>query len=524
MINRINKSNAIAFIFALLISASPLGAHAASIITTVAGNGATGYSGDNGIASSTELDSPWGVAVDDSGNIYIADTDNNVIRKVDNDTGIITTVAGDGAAGYSGDNGLATSAELNFPDGIAVDTSGNIYIADFSNNVIRKVDHTTGIITTVAGGGTGAHVCDNKPATSAYLFQPMGVAVDGSGNIYIAQGTDSVICKVDHATGIITTVAGDGTQGYSGDNGLATSATLNHPMGVAVDGDTNIYITDIAIGSSVIRKVDHVTGIITTVAGDGAVGYSGDNGPATSATLYLPTGVAVDCSGNIYIADSGNAAIRKVDYATDIITTVAGIGTAGYSGDNGPATSAMLNTPIGVAVDSIGNIYIADSSNNRIRMVKLSSGVGGVPCVPMDLNATSGDTQVSLNWTASTGATSYNVYEGTTAGGESSTPVATGITGTSTSITGLVNGKTYFFTVVAVNANGASSASVESSATPNTVSVTPSGGGGSGGGGGRGGGGIGPETLLGLIMLVVGFSYTARRGREKLRIGSPRQG
>jgi sugar lactone lactonase YvrE len=313
------------------------------------------------VATSTELYTPHGVAVDSSGNIYIADNGNNRVRKVS--AGIIITVAGNGTGLYSGDSGAATSAELYGPSGVAVDSSGNIYIADTYNERIRKVS-TSGIITTVAGNGAATFSGDGGAATSAELHGPSGVAVDSSGNIYIADTYNERIRKVS-TSGIITTVAGNGTGGYSGDGGAATSAELYYPSGVAVDSSGNIYIAD--RNNDRIREVS-TSGIITTVAGNGTWGYSGDSGAATSAELYGPSGVAVDSSGNIFFVEDGNNRVRKVS-ASGIITTVAGNGTGGYSGDGGVATSAELYTPYGVAVDSSGNIYIADLNNNRIRKV-----------------------------------------------------------------------------------------------------------------------------------------------------------
>jgi trimeric autotransporter adhesin len=335
------------------------------IITTVAGDGTTGYKGDGGLATSAGLYYPQGVAVDASGNIYIADTVNHRIRLVTKSTGIITTVAGDGTIEYKGDGGLATSAGLYFPYGVAVDASGNIYIADYYNHRIRLVTKSTGIITTVAGDGIAGYTGDGGLATSAGLNYPQGVAVDASGNIYIVDTSNSRIRLVTKSTGIITTVAGDGTIEYKGDGGLATSAGLYYPYGVAVDASGNIYIADTVNGR--IRLVTKSTGIITTVAGDGSILYKGDGGLATSAGLYSPFGVAVDASGNIYIADTVNSRIRLVTKSTGIITTVAGDGTVGYKGDGGLATSAGLSTPYGVAVDASGNIYIVDSS--RVRLV-----------------------------------------------------------------------------------------------------------------------------------------------------------
>jgi uncharacterized protein (TIGR03437 family) len=330
------------------------------VITTVAGNGASGYSGDNGPANSAQLYGPSGVAVDAAGNLYIVDRYNYRIRKVSG--GVITTVAGNGTAGFTGDNGPATGAQLDDPEGLAVDALGSLYVADYGENRIREVSN--GRITTVAGNGSEGYSGDNGPATGAQLFFASGVAVDAAGNLYIADAGNQRIRKVSN--GVITTVAGDGTRGYSGDDIPATSTQLAYPSGIAVDSAGNLYIAD--TGNQRIRKVSN--GVIATVAGDGTAGYGGDNGPATSAQLYDPGGVAVDSAGNLYIADSGNR-VRKV--SNGVIATVAGTGSYGYSGDNGPATSAQLYGPSGVAVDAAGNLYIADSYNDRIR--KVSNGV-----------------------------------------------------------------------------------------------------------------------------------------------------
>jgi uncharacterized protein (DUF779 family) len=329
------------------------------VITTVAGNGTLGFSGDNGPATSAQLSYPQDLAVDSAGNLYIADLGNARIRKVSG--GVITTVAGNGTTGFSGDNGPATSAQLDGAYYVAVDSAGNLYIADCENNRIRKV--ANGVITTVAGGGTSG-LGDNGPATSAQLSIPQGLAVDSAGNLYIV---DSDSCRIRKVSGgVITTVAGDGWGGFGGDNGPATSAQLFLPSGVAVDSAGNLYIVD--SDNYRIRKVSG--GVITTVAGNGT-GFGGDNGPATSAQLFLPSGVAVDSVGNLYIADAFNARIRKV--SNSVITTFAGNGTVGFSGDNGPASSAQLNGPASVAVDSTGSLYIADAGNSRIR--KVSGGV-----------------------------------------------------------------------------------------------------------------------------------------------------
>jgi sugar lactone lactonase YvrE len=328
------------------------------MIATVAGNGnyADQFGGDGGPATSAELGFPQGVAVDSAGNLYIADTGNGRIREVSN--GIITTVAGNGGR-VQCDNCPATSSSLG-ASGVAVDSAGNLYIADGSAR-IRKVSN--GVITTVAGGG-GLPFGDGGPATSAQLYDPLGVAVDSTGNLYIADLFDERIREV--SDGVIATVAGNGTRGISGNNGPATSAQLADPNGLAVDSAGNLYIADTSDDS--IRKVSN--GMIETVAGNGHCCFGGDGGPATSALLNFPAGVAVDSAGNIYIADTGNDLIRKV--SNGVIATVAGNGAPLYGGDGGPATSAELDRPCCVAVDSVGNLYISDG-NNRIR--KVSNGV-----------------------------------------------------------------------------------------------------------------------------------------------------
>jgi uncharacterized protein (TIGR03437 family) len=324
-------------------------------ITTVAGNGNGGFSGDGGPATSASLHSPYQVAVDSAGNLYIADGTNHRVRKVSG--GTITTVAGNGADGFSGDGGPATSASINHPSGVAVDSAGNLYIADEYNNRIRKV--SGGTITTVGGSGSYRFSGDGGLASSASLNSPRSVAVDSGGTLYIAESEGHRIRKV--SGGMITTVAGNGNAGFSGDGGPATSASLYQPWGVAVDSGGNLYVAD--SDNNRIRKVSG--GTITTVAGNGNQGFSGDGGPATSASLSGPSGVAVDSAGNLYIVDGYR--IRKVSGGT--ITTVAGNGNQGFSGDGGPATSASINAPSGVAVDSAGNLYIADEYNNRIRKV-----------------------------------------------------------------------------------------------------------------------------------------------------------
>ncbi len=339
------------------------------IITTIAGNGIGGYSGDGLIATKATLLEPTGVALDALGNIYIADNGNNRIRKIDAITGIISTVAGTGTAGYSGDNGLATSANLNNPYSISIDITGNIYIADYYNNRVRKVNANTGIITTIAGDGTFGYSGDNGLATLAKLTKPTGVAFDAAGNIYIVDNYYKNIRKVAISTGIITTVAGGGSS--LGDGGAATSALLSGPTGIALDAFDNIYIAD--YGNNRIRKVTISTGIITTVAGNGTSSSSGDSGIAILAGIPTPNAITLDASGNMYISDNDH--IRKVTLSTGIINNFEGTKVADSDGDGGLAISSQLCHPYGIAFDASKNIYIANQCDNRIRKVTANTGI-----------------------------------------------------------------------------------------------------------------------------------------------------
>ena len=333
------------------------------IITTIAGNGSLGYSGDGSPATSAQLSDPQAAAVDAAGTLYIADSGNNRLRRVGTNN-IITNLAGTDSYGSFYDDGPATRAPLAFPFGVTVDTAGNLYIAEGSR--IRKISTNGIIITTVAGVNVAGYSGDGGPATNAQLSWSRGIAVDASGNVYFSDTNNHRIRKVS-TNGIITTFAGNGSAGYSGDGGLATSAQIDYPTAVALDGLGNLYLADTA--NHRIRKIAR-NGTITTVAGDGFQGYFGDGGPAASARLDLPLGLAVDTMGNLYIADANNRVIRKIS-VNGIITTIAGIGRFyGYSGDGGPAASAQLSDPAGLAVDAIGNVYIADDSNNAIRMLK----------------------------------------------------------------------------------------------------------------------------------------------------------
>ncbi len=343
-------------------------------ISTVAGNGTAAFSGNGLAATGASLNSPSGVALDSAGNLYIADQGNHRIRKVTASTGVISTVAGNGGAGYFGDGLAATSASIRLPSSVAVDGADNLYIAEYGSHRIRKVTAATGVISTVAGNGTGGFLGDGAAATSARLNEPNDVAVDSAGNLYIADQANQRIRKVTAADGFINTVAGsNGTAGFTGDGAAATSARLGQPTGVAVDGAGNIYIADRF--NQRIRKVTTVDGFINTVAGNGTQGFTGDGAAATGARIRSPSGVALDSAGNFYIADTSNHRIRMVTASTGFISTVAGNGTQTYGGDGAAATLARLNSPIALALDASGNVYIADLGNYRIRKVTAATGV-----------------------------------------------------------------------------------------------------------------------------------------------------
>jgi sugar lactone lactonase YvrE len=424
-------------------------------ILVMAGSGSSGFSGDNGPAPAAQLNGAWGLALDQAGNLYIADTKNNRIRKVD-PAGIISTVAGTGGTGFSGDGGPATAAQFAAPTGLAFDRLGNLFVADTANSRIRKIN-LGGVISTVAGNGEWRFAGEGGPATAASFYLPLGLATDANNNLFVADCGNSRVRKIDPA-GTITTVAGDGNPnvfendvpaistgiadvtgvtvdlagnlliaspgsglvrrvdsngrisnvagsfagtGFSGDGGPATTARLSGPIGVAVDATGNILFTDSY--NNRVRKVTSLSGIISTVAGTGIVGSSGDGGSATAARLASPFGVAVDTAGNLYIADNaGNEApfgglrivgdtndnrVRKVT-PDGAISTIAGNGTFGLSGDGGPATAAQLAGPTGVAVDNAGNLFIADFDNGRVRKVTpagaISTIAGPVLSDPLD--------------------------------------------------------------------------------------------------------------------------------------------
>jgi sugar lactone lactonase YvrE len=389
-------------------------------ISTVAGTGIAGFSGDGGLARNAMLNLPTGLLLDSAGEMLVADRGNNRIRKIDR-SGIITTIAGTGEAGNSGDGGPALLAELNSPMALSRDIFGNLYFSDRGNNSVRKID-TFGTISTVAGTGTAGYNGDGIPAIAAELNQPVGLSVDVAGNLFIGDFMNRRVRKVDKS-GIITTFAGNGMPGFGGDGGLATNAEVDRPLGLLIVGN-QLLISTAGSGRSHIRTVDFGSNIINTFAGS-SDGFDGDghpplstdfNGPlgmqltasgsllvadrynarirevtssatgtraggpgsdnklATLAVLIVPQNLTFDSGGNCYVAEWGGMRVRKVDACSGRITTVAGTGVTGYSGDGGPAAAAQINGPFGVAVDGTGNLFIADTGNNVIRKVD-SSGI-----------------------------------------------------------------------------------------------------------------------------------------------------
>jgi sugar lactone lactonase YvrE len=340
-------------------------------LSTFAGNGGGGYSGDNGAATSAQISAPSGVAADRAGNVYVVDTSNYVVRKIDTD-GVIHTFAGNTTGDNKCSGGVPTSVGLDTPQGVAVDSSGNVYIADPACGMVFKVDAAGKALTTIAGGPDATLMGDGGPATSTVLGYPVAVAVDTAGTIYIADSGSNTIRTVDRG-GIIHTLAGNGAADYTGDGGPAKAAALSSPEGVAVDRAGNVYIAD--FGNNVVRRVDK-SATIRTFAGSGTAGYAGDEGPAAAAQLLAPEGVAVDNYGAVYIADTGNNVIRNVD-GNQMIHTFAGNGTGDFGGDGGPAAAGELAQPGGLAeYDTYPHpfvadvqIYVADTVNNRVRRI-----------------------------------------------------------------------------------------------------------------------------------------------------------
>lgn len=390
-------------------------------ISTIAGTGTAAFSGEGVAATGAELNKPAHVILDPTGTIlYISDHDNNRIRCI-SATGIITTVAGTGTAGFGGDGGPATAATLNKPNGLAFDNAGNLYFSDENNNRIRKID-VAGTITTVAGKGTAGYSGDGGAATAAELNHPNGIAIDpldATPSIYFTEGANHVVRYIN-ASGKISTIAGTHVSGFSGDGGSSLSAQLNYPYDVALDaGGAHLYIAD--AGNNRVRKLTGLT--ISTIAGTGTGAYFGDGGAATAAMLNYPATVMADAYGNVYIGDGANNRIRKIN-AAGIISTVAGGPVGGFGGDGGLAVLAALSTPGGQAKDAAGNLYIADAGNHRIRKVTptpLSISGGGTVCAGTTTTLTG--TPSGGTWTSSNpGVASIGSSSGI------STPVAAGTT------------------------------------------------------------------------------------------------
>jgi sugar lactone lactonase YvrE len=329
-------------------------------------------------ATTVPLILPSAIVYDPQGNLYVAETGNHVIRKIDT-LSQITTIAGTGTQGFSGDNGPATAAQLDSPQGLALDAANNLYIADTHNHRIRKLTASTQTITTIAGTSIPNFSGDSGPATSAQLNLPTSLALDSTGNLYFADSANHRIRRIAASTQTITTIAGSGTQGFSGDNGPATAAAIDSPTGLALDAANNLYLTD--THNHRIRRIDATTQTITTIAGDG-----------TLSALALPKGLSVDSSGNLYLADSANHRIRRIDAATGQITTIAGNGTQTFSGDGGPAIDASLDSPRATALSPANLVTIADTGNQRIRQIDASGNlnpIGGLgPITPNTLSLT----------------------------------------------------------------------------------------------------------------------------------------
>ena len=338
------------------------------IIRTVLGNGSEGWDGDGGPAIAAACQTPYACEFDPQGNLVVCMGRHHRIRRMDAQTGMITLIAGTGEAGYAGDGGLATEALINQPYGLAIDTNGDTYFAQRFDPVVRKIDGHTGIITTVAGTGEFGYSGDGGPGCEAMLREPNDLHLDGRGGLLIADIQDQRIRRVDLATGIITTFAGTGEKSRDGDGKLRTEASLMGPRAVSVDSQGNVYVCE-REGNGV-RKISP-DGVLTTIAGgDSVYGYTGDGGPALAAAWGAPKAMRCDLNDNIIVVDSDNCAVRRIDARTSIVTTIAG-GHEGSGGDGGPATEAGLIHPHGCGIDADGDLFIADTHNHRIRVVGL---------------------------------------------------------------------------------------------------------------------------------------------------------
>ena len=389
-------------------------------ITTIVGTGVAGFGGDGGPGIAASINNPNAVYSSTTGLVYISDAMNHRIREL-KDFGVIFTIAGNGTAGYGSDGVVSTTTSLYQPSGVVADASGNVYIGDMLNHRVRMVDGSTGLISTIGGTGSAGFGGDGGPATAAQFNRPYGLTLDGVGNLYVADQYNHRVRKINLASGIVTTILGNGTSGSSGDGGPATAALIDFPNYVHADGAGNLYVTD--NGNHKIRKIN-TSGIINTVVGTGVGGFSGDGGPATDAQLYFPAGITLDTAGNLYVTDFGNNCIRKVS-PTGFISTIAGNSTvAGFSGDGGPATAAKLNRPLDITTDHLGNVYIFDGLNNRIRKIAPpppSAPVAGLSTTAasvcegncLTFNSTSTGTIDSMRWVAPGATVSMPTFTGT---------------------------------------------------------------------------------------------------------------
>jgi DNA-binding beta-propeller fold protein YncE len=334
------------------------------LISTVAGTGVQGYAGDGGPATQALLNNPFDLAFDPAGNLCFSDTYNHCIRRIDARSGVITTIAGTGEEGFSGDGGPATSARMNQPYGMVIDRTGNVYVADRLNGRVRRIDGASGVITTLAGDGSAKYSGDGGASAHAGLAEPNGLALDRAHrNLFITDVADHRVRVIDLASGVITTFAGTGNARHAGDGGPAAAADVFGARAVALAPDDSLYIME-RQGSS-IRRVRN--GIIETVAGTGARGYGGDGHDARHAVFNAPKEMAVDPAGNLFVVDTENHVIRLIDTQSWIVTTIAGNGEAGPGGDGGPAHLASLARPHGAVVGADGAVYIGDSENHRVR-------------------------------------------------------------------------------------------------------------------------------------------------------------
>ncbi len=356
---------------ALVLVVAGGAADTAPIITSPVGTGEKGFAGDGGPAEKAKLDQPFDVAFDKQGNLYLSDTFNHRIRKVDAKTGVITTIAGNGKKGFAGDGGKATEASLNEPYGVELDADGNLFIVDRLNYCVRKVDAKTAFITTVAGtGGKSGFGGDGGPADKALLVEPNGICLDGKGKLYIADVAGHRVRAVDLKSGTIDTLLGNGKGVTAGDGGAIKDATTSGPRAVASGPDGKLYVVE--RNGNCVRRIDLKKNTIERFAGTGKKGYTGDGGKANDATFDGPKELDIDTDGNVFVVDTENEAIRRIDAKTGVVTTIAGKGrtkTPGL-GDGGQATDATLGRPHGVAVGPDGALYIGDTNSHRIRRVK----------------------------------------------------------------------------------------------------------------------------------------------------------